>query len=318
MSAFQCYYCQSNAGAKRFDTEDFYGDHFSIIQCQSCDTFNLSPRPTAAQLERAYNRDYYGAGDSKFNPAIEKMLLASKKRRAKLIAKHVGSGKVLDIGCADGSALSQFYALGNFECEGIEIDAESALRASKNEHVKLHIGQLKDLDLAENSYSVITLNHVFEHLPDPKFVLEKSASLLKSNGVLMIAIPNIESYQAKWFKSNWFHLDPPRHLFFMSRNKLISELGKLGFELKHERHDHFEYNPYGFQQSILNALQNQRESLYEWLKGNKHEVHASAFNIFIQRLFVYFTLPLFWLVSKIAAVLKKSGTMEFYFVKKSN
>lgn len=313
---FNCYYCSSSKGQAKFATKDFYGDKFSVVKCDDCATYNLHPRPTDAQLERAYNPDYYGAGDKKFNPLIEGLLLKSKRRRAKWFAQKVKSGRVLDIGCADGSALSQFKHYGNFQLEGSEIDATSAQRASKNPDIKLHIGKLRELTLDQGAYSVILLNHVYEHLDDPKFTLEKCSELMLKDGILMIAIPNIESIQSKWFKGNWFHLDPPRHLHLIGRNNLVKILESKGFELVNEYHDHFEYNPFGFQQSMLNLFIGQRDSLYEFLKGNKEGSGSSSFSLLLQRLFVAGTLPFFWLLSIYAAYAKRSGTMELYFKKK--
>jgi 2-polyprenyl-3-methyl-5-hydroxy-6-metoxy-1,4-benzoquinol methylase len=315
LDTFSCYYCSSAEGQVEFDTQDFYGDKFKVVKCEKCSTFNLYPRPTEAQLDRAYNADYYGNGDKKFNPLIEGLLLHSKKRRARWFANKIGSGRVLDIGCADGSALSQFKHYGNFQLEGSEIEATSAERAAKNNDIKLHIGKLKELTLENEAYSVVLLNHVYEHLDDPKYTLERCAELMVQNGILMIAIPNIESIQAKWFKGNWFHLDPPRHLHLIGRDSLVKILKEKGFELVNEYHDHFEYNPFGFQQSMLNLFVGQRDSLYEFLKGNKEGSGSSAFSLLLQRLFVAGSLPFFWLLSIYAASIKHSGTMELYFKK---
>lgn len=312
---FRCYYCDHTAAQLQFETTDFFGDQYQLVKCAECGTINLHPRPTTEQLERAYDRDYYGSGDQKFNPVIERMLLLSKIRRARAIARLVKSGKVLDIGCADGSFLSQFKRFGDFELEGIELDKHAAVRAAKNPDINLHIGRLRDFDLEAGTYAAITLNHVFEHLDDPRFTLEKATELLRPGGVLLLAIPNIGSNQARWFKENWFHLDPPRHLFFMTRDQLNSELGKLGFKLADERHNHLEYNPYGFQQSIFNRYSKQREALYEYLKGNHHLVKESKARLRLQRFLTLGSLPFFYVSDRVAARRKRAATMELLYQK---
>ena len=72
----------------------------------------------------------------------------------------------------------------------------------------------------EKKFDVIVLWHSLEHLPDPWFVLQSAAKRLAPGGILLIAIPNIESYDFSVLRAAWVHLDAPRHLFFYTARSL--------------------------------------------------------------------------------------------------
>jgi 2-polyprenyl-3-methyl-5-hydroxy-6-metoxy-1,4-benzoquinol methylase len=64
------------------------------------------------------------------------------------------------------------------------------------------------------TFDVIALWHSLEHLRNPWLVVDQAAKSLAPGGILVIAIPNIDSYQYSVLKGAWKHLDAPRHLFF--------------------------------------------------------------------------------------------------------
>ena len=81
-------------------------------------------------------------------------------------------------------------------------------------------------------YDGITLWHVLEHLPNPEHLLSKIHNLLEKNGVLMIAVPNINSFDARYYKSYWAALDVPRHIWHYTIKGIISLVESKGFKLE--------------------------------------------------------------------------------------
>ncbi|MCD4679156.1 MAG: hypothetical protein K8S00_02095, partial [Bacteroidales bacterium] len=135
-------------------------------------------------------------------------------------------------------------------------------------------------------------------------------------GTLIISFPNISSLQSKLFKGKWLHLDPPRHLIFFKAKDFIRILESMGFELVRENYISTEQNVYGMIQSILNKFFKKREILFEYLKGNTEYIKEfSSFNIFMQKLFFYFTFPFFAIADVFISFLKKCATVEFTFRK---
>jgi 2-polyprenyl-3-methyl-5-hydroxy-6-metoxy-1,4-benzoquinol methylase len=247
-----------------FDTE---GGSFALIECDGCGAQLLHPQPSDAQLVAAYASDYYGASRRKFIWPISSLVGVFQSRRARMAAKWLArGGKILDIGCGNGGFLLQMKSMG-FAVEGTEWSAQSAARVPADANIAVHVGDLLSLDLSAHSFDLITLWHVFEHLRDPQRALERLGELLAPGGTLIMSMPNAESWQARSFGTNWFHHDPPRHLFAFGRSSLTQLLEITGFEVRGFHSFSMEQNPYGFIQSVLNGWGFPRDRAYTTLKG---------------------------------------------------
>ena len=121
-------------------------------------------------------------------------------------------GKLLDIGCGNGSFISRMKNLG-WKVEGIDFDSK-AVNYCNERGLDVKCGDLAQQNFENDCYDVITINHVIEHVPDAGQLIEECYRILKPGGCLVIATPNTESWIHKTiFKENYFSLDPPRHLF---------------------------------------------------------------------------------------------------------
>jgi SAM-dependent methyltransferase len=120
------------------------------------------------------------------------------------------------------------------------------------------------------SFDLVCLWHVLEHLQDPGRALALSWQWLRPGGALMIAVPNADSWQARLFRGNWFHLDYPRHLVQFTAASLVQLVGAAKFGVVKMRHFSIDQNPYGILQSALNTFGFPWDDLYEMLKGNCH------------------------------------------------
>lgn len=85
--------------------------------------------------------------------------------------------------------------------------------------------------LPEARYKVITLWHVLEHLPDLDRQIAKLKSLLKDDGVLVVAVPNFKSFDAQHYKRFWAAYDVPRHLWHFSATAVEKVFAKQGMRL---------------------------------------------------------------------------------------
>lgn len=312
-----CIYCGSERSKLLFELRDIFLDKYQLRECENCETSFLHPKPNSDQLTRAYRDDYYGEGETKFNPLVERVIDFFRKRNAKKIAKIVNfKGRVLDIGCGNGKLLQNIGTCGNFELHGLELPSKSAERASKIKEIELHIGALKPETYLPNSFDLITLIHVFEHLENPKDIIEIIESIIKKNGILIVEFPNLASWQAKFFKQNWLHLDPPRHLNFFKPEQFKRILNQVGFVLIQEKYFSPQFSPFGVQQSILNTFLAKRDVLYEYLKGNKaYTKPYSRLNIQLQVIFHWLSFPFFIATDMIASFFKRGGTIRFIFKK---
>jgi 2-polyprenyl-3-methyl-5-hydroxy-6-metoxy-1,4-benzoquinol methylase len=312
---YNCIFCQSPQHTFQYDTHDIRQKNYKVHKCDNCSTYFLCPPPSPADLAWAYSDEYYGNQQHKFDGDVEGVVDMFRQIRAKWVSKRLPSGaKVLDIGCGNGRFLHFLTQINNIEGYGIELAGKSAERAAKLEHIKMHIGTLLPDTFAPNSFDAITLVHVFEHLPNPAEILQTIQKILKPQGKLFIYLPNIDSFQSRFFKGLWLHLDPPRHLFLMPPQALVQNLAQFNLRCVEQQFFSPEYNPFGTQQSLLNLFYAKRELLYEHLKGNtEYSLTYSKWHLWWQIAFFRLTFPLFIVLDGIAALFKKSGTFVFVF-----
>jgi SAM-dependent methyltransferase len=311
-----CAYCHVTNSVGLYKTYSVFGDEFSLDNCLACGAVFLNPRPTDEQLSQAYDDSYYGTGDTKFGSTVEKILDVFRGARVRRVCGHVKpGGRVLDVGCGRGGFLKKLSKRG-FEAFGTELEGQAARRAMQVDGIKIKTGPLLEADFDKDFFDAVCMWHVFEHLTEPKRTMEITDKILKPGGYLFLSMPNIESIQSRLFRGNWLHLDPPRHLFFLADEKLVSVMKDFGFSMVRKRFFSLEQNVFGFQQSILNCILKKRDVLFEVLKGNKSFAQDySALSITLQKFFWVATFPLFALIAGLEAVFKKGGTMEFVFQK---
>ena len=120
-------------------------------------------------------------------------------------------GRVLDIGCGNGAILARLSSLG-WDAVGYEMDPIAARFARENFGLDVREGELEKADFVHESFDVVILSHVIEHVHSPVDFLRQVKNLLKSNGKLIILTPNTNGLGHKYFKECWRGLEPPRHL----------------------------------------------------------------------------------------------------------
>jgi len=273
----------------------------------------LDPRPRSEAIASCYDDDYYGVGARKFIPAIERVVDRFREGRARLACRLLremgqeGRGRVLDIGCGSGQFLARLVRSGH-ECHGTELSAETGRRAGQVPGLRLHFGELERDRFPVGSFDLISIWHVLEHLPEPDRILGFCHDWLSDGGALMVAVPNIDSMQARLFGGAWFHLDPPRHLHHFGRASLERALSDAGFRIERMQTLSWEQNVYGVAQSALNAMGFPRDEYYEVLKRNRSLRDSPR--LALELALMAAVLPAAFLFALLEASLGRGGTLE--------
>ena len=161
---------------------------------------------------------------------------------------------------------------------------------------------------------------VLEHLKDPNTVISECHKLLKENGLLVILVQNIRSFEFKLGKENWFHLDLPFHLFQFTEEGIVDILQKKGFQIKRIKRFHLEYSPFGWLQTLLNLSKIKFNLFYDLLKsgslrGDKMEEVKSK-DILATLLLLPIYLPLAFAFSILEPILfRRGGIIQVYATK---
>ncbi len=244
---------------------------FQLVRCTKCGTEYLNPAPSAEVLAEAYASDYYGEGSKKFIGPVGSAFRWIQDGRTRLVRPFVPPDEsepvVLDVGCGNGNFLRGAKRAG-YVVEGTELTAESARRASPDGDLKVHVGELSSLDLEKGRYSLVTLWHVLEHVSEPLATLRAANRLVERKGWVFVSLPNAASWQSRACGADWFHRDPPRHLWHFSPATLSRILRRAGFQPMKWWHFALDQNPYGWLQGLLNRRFPQ-DRLYEFLKGRE-------------------------------------------------
>lgn len=203
-------------------------EEFQLLYNKELDMLETYPQHVGEKLSEYYkSEDYISHTDTKRNLleyVYHFVREISLKRKLKLINSFQSQSKsLLDIGCGTGDFL-ETASKDHWKITGIEPN-ESArqIANSKTNNSIFESGELNKLK--PNSFDVITLWHVLEHLPNLEMHATLLKSLLKPNGTLVIAVPNYKSYDANYYQNFWAAYDVPRHLWHFSKTS-ISELFK--------------------------------------------------------------------------------------------
>lgn len=206
-------------------------ESFELIRDEKYGFLKTVPQPIKEDLNRYYeSEDYISHTDSQRN-WFEKIYHLVKKKaiqnKIKLIStdrKH--AGKLLDIGAGTGDFLLESKNRG-WDVLGFEPNSN----AQKILFQK-HINTVDSLDdIADNSMDVITMWHVLEHVYDLEIQMETLYRILKKEGILIIAVPNYESFDAKYYKEFWAAYDVPRHLWHFSQISMSKLTEEFGFRI---------------------------------------------------------------------------------------
>lgn len=155
----------------------------NICKCKNCGFFFDNPRPAPDEI-----RMYY----SKNEKYAEWLMELNKreymwKRRLRLIKSYKKKGSLLDVGAGIGQFLK--LARNEYDVFGTEI-SESAITIANNKFgINLIKGEIENISL-DRKFDIITLIHVLEHVSSPSSTLNKCKKMLKSDGIIVIAVPN--------------------------------------------------------------------------------------------------------------------------------
>ena len=156
---------------------------------------------------------------------------------------------------------------------GVEISECASTLGRQSRQLKIFSGTLQEADYPDSYFDYVRANHSFEHISCPNETLNEIRRILKPEGKLLIAVPNIRSMNASIFKQYWWHLCPPVHTFGYSPETLSQLLQKHDFSVTRVR---FNSDYFG----ILGSLQ-------IWLnrKNGNSSMQGALVNNYLLRFF---------------------------------
>ncbi|MCG6553554.1 MAG: class I SAM-dependent methyltransferase [Candidatus Magnetominusculus sp. LBB02] len=295
-------------------------DTYDVFFCRGCNVGITAPVPSHGDLKKLYAIGGYREKTGKrFIPFVEYFILLFRHMRKNRIKKHIKTGRILDIGCGRGLFLNVMKDDG-WQVAGVEFDEDAASSAASYYGIEVISGEPHTWNFVPASFDVITLNHVLEHIPDPKGLVAACNRLLKAGGLLVIAVPDLGGTQAQVGKINWFHLDVPYHLYHFTNKGISSLLRAASFNIVGKRHFDLEYSLFGWLQTLLNITGIKKNMFYEMLKAPRRWKTALAGASKKDILLTALLVPLYTLVSMVFSLFESyaseaGGVVEVFALK---
>jgi 2-polyprenyl-3-methyl-5-hydroxy-6-metoxy-1,4-benzoquinol methylase len=204
-----------------------------------------------SELGRIYPPNYYAyhlvSDAPTAKPGIgERIKARMYQRRLEQLLERLGKRgtvRLLDVGCADGRLLDWYKASKEghrLETHGIEMSASAAAVARSRGH-QVVTGRFEiDTELPAGAFDLILAYHVIEHVSDPRAFAQRAADLLAPGGLFVVATPNFDSADVRWFKRHWGGNHFPRHWTFYDAASMARLAENVG--LRQERVD-YQTNP---------------------------------------------------------------------------
>lgn len=208
-----------------------YRDEFLYFQCKNCECLQIVGFPQ--NISKYYPEQYYSFkkyGEDRFkgiSGKIRKITLPAAVFNKTIFNKLVAAifpnkqfrifhnleitphTRILDIGCGNGEkVLHPLAEIGFNAVTGCDPYIEDDICYPNGLKI------LKtDIFGMDGTWDIITYHHSFEHLEKPIANIEKVKSLLSNKGICIVRTPTVSSYAWRYYKTNWFQIDAPRHYF---------------------------------------------------------------------------------------------------------
>jgi SAM-dependent methyltransferase len=211
-----------------------------LVQCDQCGLVFVSPRPDPNELYALYGETYFHNNESgtvgytnylRDEGNIRKTFAG----RLKHLSRYIQPGKALDVGCAAGFFLAEAQKSG-WTVEGLDVSSFAVSYASQQFGLRVRQGTFTEMDFTD-TFDLVTMWDVIEHVPDPKTYIQRAASVLRSGGVFALATPDVDSLPARLTGKRWVGYKlSEEHVYYFSATTLSRLLDEAGFDVLNVRH----------------------------------------------------------------------------------
>ena len=214
-------------------TQDYLvsGETFSIRWDEAKGFAATHPQPIADKLGPYYESDAYISHNESQHSVVG--FLYRFARRYMFRVKHKmfkkllpADATILDYGCGTGGFL-EYTSIQSYRSFGVEISANAREQATRK---NLVVAESLE-NLAQEKFNLISMWHVLEHVSDLDHCVQEIQNRLDINDILLIAVPNLNAFDALHYAEFWAAFDVPRHLWHFSQRGIKQLIEPKGFDL---------------------------------------------------------------------------------------
>ena len=249
----RCGVCGSTGARELYTAKDRLRnseDTFAIAECEGCGVLRTLPEMDEGELAKFYPDDYWGGAE----PTRE-WIQSSQAEKTRFVAGcKLTGGSILDVGCGAGFFLRALDAA-KWDRFGVETGAGASKAAGQAlGSGKVFTGTLVGSQWPDSKFDVVSFWSSLEHTNEPRANLIEARRILKTNGTVIIQLPNAASYQARMFGGDWFALDAPRHRYHFTLEVLGRLLSETGFQIYSVTYLSKAHNAHALRQSLKSRL----------------------------------------------------------------
>jgi 2-polyprenyl-3-methyl-5-hydroxy-6-metoxy-1,4-benzoquinol methylase len=228
MTSRPCEVCAGTAFTTLFRKHDH-----DCTRCRRCGLIRIDPQPSDATLARIYSASYFDGWGARESLEISRSIKRVTFRTLLRALPLRPGARILDCGAAFGFLMEEAAELG-YVPYGIELEPNAArsLRERFGD-CRTYCGPFEEAVFAgadDEPFDCVCMCDFIEHVRSPQAVLEKGASLLGPNGLLVITTPDAGSLSRRVLGASWPHFQL-EHLFYFGRQNLSALLDRIGFEV---------------------------------------------------------------------------------------
>lgn len=216
-----------------------------IVKCNKCSHYYIDPLP---YFSDTLLNEMYSSDNNYFNTLTDQMRkiinYASPKRRLNSAGKILNKKdvKFLEIGCGEGFGLKAAKEMG-WDVYGQDISSDFALLVKNNTGINIQVGKLTDTSYKKESFDIIYLDSVLEHVSEPLEFLSLITTFLSSKGLIYIILPNensipnalidfINNLKGRNITSRMMPFSNPYHIQGFSKRSIVALSDEIGLEVK--------------------------------------------------------------------------------------
>ncbi len=249
--AFQeCGLCRGRVATRLFAARDRLHrlpGEFWVVRCDACGLIQTAPRPSGEALAAYYPEDYGPHRDAGEEPGSREIGVVRSPRLRDRLKRRFGSrriwwtpdlppgARVLELGSGAGHFVRHALARG-WDVHAVEPAEQPAARLARDPRVHVHRESAEAIRVPPGSFDAVFAWMVVEHLENPLTVLRTIAEALRPGGSFVFSVPNAGAWEFSVFRSRWYGLDVPRHLWHFTPPTLARLLGECGFTVERVFH----------------------------------------------------------------------------------
>jgi len=234
----KCKLCNSTATIHLFQK-----NNYDFVRCKECGLVFLDYDPNEKSIHRLYSEGYFKDKNTMCGFfdyfSLQKAFRKTFSKRLQKILRFKEDGRLFEIGAGPGFFLDEAKKF--FRISGNEISKEACDFAERNYGIHMECGSFDHTRYLNNTFDVIVMFDVIEHLARPFDILRGVFTIQKKDGLLVLSTGDVDSLVAKISGKRWHLFTVPEHLFFFSKRTIRLALEKVGYEVIKIN---YEYNYY--------------------------------------------------------------------------